>query len=738
ANRTSGNLQAPVSAPDIDDWREQRRDIADIGGYFHIPGSTGVDLSGDGDPQRLSAAFVTPGFFSTLGVTPMLGRLPREDEMVRGGPDRVVVLSHRFWQRQFAGSRGVADSTITLGNESYRVLGALAPGMRFPSEDVDVYIPYSSIPDASIPRIRVVRILDVVARARDGVPMERVQLEMRATTKRLAATYAENTAWDDATVAPLHDAVTGGVRRSLWVLLGAVGFVLLIACVNVASLQLARATARSREIAVRMALGAGRGRVIRQLVTESAVLGLAGGVAGLVLAKGGLHALLALGSGQIPRGAEVTLDAGLAGFALCVSVVCGVLFGLAPAVLASGNVQQTLRSGGRGVAGSGDRLRNALVIGEVALAVMLVIGGGLMTRSFIALMHEDPGFRPDNLLALNFTLSTSRLANFRDAYRQIIEAARAQPGVLAAGAVKNAPFNGNGEVNSFRIPGMVIPSGEESPTATVLHVSDGYFATIGARMLEGREFAPQDRADAPPVVVVNEAFARRWFAGIRATEQRILLGNTAVPIVGVVNDIRQVSMSTPAVPTIYVHNQQNGRVQTTLVVRTAGDPMALANAMRQVVWSVDRLQPITSVFTFDDAVHGALARPRLLTVLLGAFGGLGLLLGAVGLYGVLAYLVSQRQREIGIRIAIGAMPGAVSRMVVRRGLALTLIGVVIGVAGALATSRYMAEVLYGIAPTDPATFVGVAVVLLGVAALASWIPARRAAAVDPVVVLRLE
>ncbi len=740
ANPSAGMLQASVSPVDLDDWRAQRKQVADIGGFWYAAGGSGIDLTGLGDPQRLSAVFFTPGFFSTLGVIPPRGRLPREDEMVRGGPDKVILLTHAFWQRQFGGSAEVINAHLTLGGNPYLVLGVLPPTFRYPAGDVDVYVPYSTIPDDAIPRIRPVRILEVVARMGDGVSIEAADAELDAIAARIASEYPDNAAWAATTTLPLRDAVTGDVRGGLLLLLGAVAFVLLIACVNVASLLLARATARSREIAVRAALGAGRGRIVRQLLTESTVLSLTGGLVGLAVGIGGTRALLALSAGQLPRGADVRIDGFVLLFTLGVSLTTGLLFGLVPALRASaGNLQAALRAGGRGMAGDGgNRLRHGLVITEVALAMMLVVGGGLMTRSFVSLLRVDPGFRPDSLLVLNFTLSTSRHADYRQVYQQILEAVRAVPGVTAAGVMKDAPLRGTGERNGFTLPGMVVPEGTDSPTAQVLHVSDGVFRAIGARMIDGREFTPADRRDAPLVIVVNEAFARQWFPGERATGKHILLGDTRVEIIGVVNDIRQRAMATPAEPTFYLHVQQNGRVRMNVMARTRGEPLAMTAALRDAVWSVDRQQPITSVFTFDEAMNDSLARPRLLTVLLGIFGVLGLLLGAIGLYGVLSYLVNQRQRDIGVRLALGARPGDVLQMVVRRGLVLATIGVTIGVVGSLALGRFLAGVLYDVEPTDPVTLLGVTTVLLGVAALASWLPARRAARVDPVVTLREE
>jgi predicted permease len=752
ANRTANQLQAPVSPVDLDDWRTGRRVIEDIGGHFYAEGSTGVDLTGRGDPRRLSTVFFTPGFLTALGIAPVEGRLPREDEMVRGGHDTVVLLTHAFWMREFGGSRQAIGSPITLNGRSHDVLGVLPPTLRFPTGDADVFVPYSTIPDTSIPRIRPVRVLGVVARARPGVSEEDVRAEMLAITRGLAERYPEDRAWDAATVRPLHDVVTGPVREGLLVLFGAVAFVLLMTSANVASLQLARAATRGREIAVRLALGARRDRIVRQLLTESLVLAALGGAAGIALGRAGLAGLLALSAGQLPRAAEVGLDATVLAFAIGTSLLAGLLFGLAPALRAtSPGLQQTLREGGRSMAGAeSTRLRTGLVVAEVALAMVLVVGAGLMGRSFMALLHVDPGFRSDHLVAVQFTIDPRRHAGPEGAdpaagspytlyYQQIIDTVRTLPGVAAAAAVKDPPFRGNGERNGFRLPGQTIRPGQDAPSATTIHVSAGYFATIGARMVQGREFTAADRAGAPLAVVVNEAFERQYFPGERAAGKKLLMGEQVpVEIVGVVNDIRQVAMAEPARPTMYVHNLQNSRVKTTIVARTHGDPLAMAPAIRDVVWSLDPQQTITAIFTFDDAVDRALARPRLLAVLLGGFGALGLVLGTLGVYGVLVYLVGQRQREIGVRLALGAQPGRVLAMFVRRGLALAVTGIAIGLAGALALSRYLATVLYGVGPADAATLAGVAAILVAAAAVASWLPARRAARVDPAVTLRAE
>ena len=743
-NAASQNLEAPSSVNDLEDWRTQRRVIAEIGGWLYQPGGSGIDLTGRGEPKRLEAAFITPGFFPTLAVRPIAGRLPREDEMVRGGPDRNIVLSYRFWQREFNSDASIFDRTLTLSGEPYRVLGVLPESFRFPGEDVDVFVPYSSIPDAGIPHIRQVRILAVVARMKPGVSVARASAEIGAISKRLAQQYPEDKNWDDTKVMPLRDSIVGKVRTGLLVLLGAVGFVLLMACVNVASLMLARAAVRERELAVRVALGAGRWRLVRQLLTESLVLAGIGGAVGLGVAVLGMRALVALSGDQLPRTSEVHLDGTVLLFSLAITIVTGVLFGLVPALRStSPSVGLALREGGRGMAGgTSQRMRNLLVGTEVALAVVLVVGAGLMTKSFVRLLQVDPGFRPDHLLVVNFTIATSRYqeiqGRYRTYYTSVLDRVRALPGVLGAGAAKDVPLKGNGEQYSFLPEGMTIGSTEERPNAQLLHISDGFFKALGVPIVAGREFERGDDSTKHAVFVINETAAKKWFPGRNAVGRTLKVGEAPITIIGVVGDMKQLAIDEAPKPAVYIHNLQNSRVRVNLMVRTRGDPMSMARPVEDAIWSLDKDQTITSVATFDQLMGEAVARPRFLTVLLGLFGVLGLVLGVLGLYGVLAYLVNQRQREIGVRIALGARSADVIRMVVGRGLALTASGVVVGLAGAFLLTRFMQGVLFDVAPSDPSTFVLVAVALFGVAAAASYIPARRATRVDPASALRAE
>ncbi len=731
-----------VSAVDLDDWRAQRTDFGQVSGFWYTPGASGIDLTGGRQAQRLSAAFVERDFFSTLGVAAEFGRLPRTDELVRGGNVRVLVLSHGFWQRQFGGSPTVIDSTLTLRGAPYTVLGVLPAGFRYPSDGVDVYVPYATITDEMAPRIRWNRFLTGFARLKPGVTIARAREQADVASHRLASQFVEDSAFGGATVERMRSAMTGPVRSSLLVLFGTVGLVLLLACVNLASLQLARGAGRAHEVAIRRSLGATRGRIARQLLTESLVLSVTGAAVGLALGLLGTRALLSLTAGQIPRAAEVGLDGHVLLFTLGLAGVTGVLSGLVPAIRTSaGELQQTLREGGRAMAG-GHRLRSGLVVFEIALALVLAAGASLMTESFVHLLRVDTGFRPDHLVAVNFTLNPDQAVDssgYQGFYQRVIERARALPGVIAAGAAQYAPFQGLGEQGRFLPEGMQVAAGAQWPQTYIQRVSDGYFHAIGTPIIAGREFRPDENQKTPLGVLVNKTLADRYFPGLNPVGRKIDLGGAGpVPIVGVVGDIRQSAIDEPAPPLVYVDNMQSPRVKTTLVLRTSGDPLAAARNVRAVIQSIDPDQPITSVFTFDQLVQDAVARPRALTTVLGAFGALGLILGALGIYGVLAYLVSQRRREIGVRMALGADRRRVLGMIVRRGLVLALAGIAVGLPAAFGFAHLIRGVLFGVEPGNPLAFAAVAGVLLLVALGASYLPARRAARVDPAIALRAE
>jgi predicted permease len=660
--------------------------------------------------------------------------------MVRGSNDKLVVLSRTFWQRQFGSAQSVIGQRMNLGGESYEIVGVMPESFRFPSPLVDVYIPFSTIPDGSIPRIRPVRVLSVVARMKPGVTIAQADAELNTIARGLADEYPDNKIVAAASVAPLQQSIVGKVQTSLYVLLGAVGFVLLIASVNLASLLLARATARERELAIRAALGAARGRLVRQLFTESMVLALAGGALGVLVSQVGARLLLQLAGGQLPRAEDVGLDARVVLFTALVAIVTGAIFGLVPAVRASSpQLQGALREGARGATSSTGGLRSALVVTEVALAMILVVGAGLMTRSFVKLLGVDLGFASDHRLAVNYTISTARHTTGPErfaVYQQMLDKVRTVPGVIAAGAIRDLPFRGDGENVGFLPPGASPGPNGQTPTATLMFTSDGFFNAMGIPLLAGRDLSPADRADAPPVFVINQAMAKQFFPNQNPVGQALTIGNQRVQIVGLVGDVRQNSIDEAPAPRVYASVYQIFRVKVNLVVRTREEPALMIKRVEDAIRSVDPQQTMTAAFTLDDAVSEAVSRPRLLTVLLGLFGAMGLVLGALGIYGVLAYLVTQRTREIGVRLALGAQASDVRRMIVGSGLRLAAIGVGIGLVGAFALTRLMQGVLYGVSASDPLTFVVVAAALLLVAALASWLPARRATKVDPLEALR--
>ena len=538
---------------------------------------------------------------------------------------------------------------------------------------------------------------------------------------------------------PLHEAVTGDVRAGLLVLLGAVGFLLLIACVNVANLMLTRATARERELAVRAALGAGPGRLVGQLLTESLVLAMLGGALGVLLAVWGTELLLAFSVKQLPRLQEVRVDGAVLGFAMGATLFTGVLFGLLPAMRArSPQLAPVLKAAGRGLAGGGGaRLRNALVVTEVALAVMLMAGAGLAVRSLMSLLSVEPGFRAEGAVVVSFSASSGERPT-RQYLAEVLERVREVPGVEVAGTAKNLPLEGVGEPAPLVMAGQPL-SAADAPRVNYLHVSNDYFRAMGIPLMRGRAFTSQDKGEGPPALMVNEAFVRRFLPGGDAVGKAIQWdGDKEASIVGVVGDVRQESLSEPAPPTVYIHVLQNSRSRVNLVVRGKGAPLQLAAAVRQAIWSVNPDQTITRITTLEEVVGSSVARPRLIAGLLGLFAVLALVLGAVGIYGVLSYTVGQRQREIGVRLALGARPAEVLRMVLNGGMRLAGLGAALGVAGALVLSRVMGSILYGVAPHDPLAFGAAVVLLMGVALVACLVPARRAMRVDPAVTLRAE
>lgn len=728
-----------VSEPDLLDWREQSSLTEAMGGYFYRDGGTGMDMTGTGDPERIATALVTDGFFETLGTPAMIGRYLRPEENVAGN-DRVIVISHGFWTRRFGADPGILGQSITLNNEPFQIVGVMPPDLTYPAEGtLDAWIPLSVFGPESIGRARASRFMSVIARVKPGVSEDQLTAEMSGISARLASEHPEqNAGWDNVTVASIRESIIGEVRQPLMVLMVAVAMLLLVACVNIASLLLARATGRQQELAVRAALGAGRARITRQLVTESLTLAILGGLLGIALAFVAVRALRVAGASELPRAGEIGIDGVVLAFTFAVSIVSGLLFGIIPAVRASANLEQSLRAGARGtVGGTGQKLRKGLVIAEVALAVILVVGAGLATKSFARLTSVDPGFRPENALVVNlstpdFDTPAARL----DYYYRVLEAIGAVPGVQAAGSARDIPLRGVGEMIRPQVPDRPSPAGK-GPSAQRHHVSIDYFKALGVPLRQGRTFEMTDRSDAPNVIVINEAMARRFWPGEDPIGQVLDVGYETT-VIGVVGDVRQAGLAEPVEPALYHHALQQFRSRMTIVVRTAGDPLQYANSVRQAIWAVNPTQTITNVTTLESVLGTAVARPRLLAWLLALFGIIGLVLGALGIFGVLAYAVTQRQREIGVRVALGAPPRSVLGLVVGQGLVLATIGVLLGMLVAFMLTASMQSVLYGIEASDPLTFVQVALVLMAAALLASWLPARRALGIDPATALRYE
>jgi predicted permease len=726
------------SVPDIEDWRTHSKSLEAAGAYQYAEGRTGIDLLGDGEPVRLQMSFVTDGFFQTLGSAPLLGRTLQAQDHVHGQAN-VLVLSYGLWQRRFGGAADVVGRTVTLDNKPSTVVGVMPRGFDFPSPNVEAWMPVALFTQQSVPwEQRGSRWLAAVGRLKPGVTLEAARAELGTVARALEAEHPDSNArFGGATVVPLHESMVGEVKASLLVLLGAVAFILLIACANLANLLLARGTVREQELAVRAALGASPGRLARQLITESLILAFAGGVLGLGVAVLGAEGLVHLASGKLPRASEVRLDGAVLAFTLGLTALTGVLFGLVPALRATSPALQPLLKGaspGQG-AGGGKRLRSGLVVAEVALAVVLASGAGLAARSFEHLLSTDMGFEPKGLAVVSFSIGSAHSQDRLEYFQRVMEAVRAVPGVESAGTAKTVP--GQTDVEQVRLP---LPGQPDALVrANVLHISRDYFRTLRIPLKSGRDFTDDDRRgdNAQLVMVVNETFVRRYGLQGDPVGQVIDLGSP-VMIVGVVGDTLQAGPSEPAEPMIYLHVLQNTRSGVNLLVRGQGDPLRVAADVQRAIWSVDRNQTITRVTTLEHLMSEVVARPRLLAVLMGLFAALGLLLGAVGIYGVLAYTVSQRRREIGVRLALGATPRDVLRMVVGGGLRLVGLGVGVGLAGALALARLMESVLYGVPPHDPLTFATVVVGLLGVALIASWLPARRATRVPPATVLRSE
>ncbi len=724
----------PVSPPAFADWRRENHSFERLAAFC----GGHANLTGDAEPARLESLRVSADFFAALRVTPQFGRafLPGED---RAGAGRVAVLSDALWRRRFAADPKAVGRTLTLDNESYAVVGVLPAQFRF-AGDAQVFLPLTFNGDEGANR--GAHFLSVVGRLKPGVSLAQASTELTALAGRLGQEYAEDKDWSVALL-PMQEEVVGAMRTPLFILLGAVAFVLLIACANVANLLLTKASARQKEIAIRAALGANRTRIIRQLLVESVTLSLGGGVLGWLFAYWGLDLLRYVAADHLPRAQEVGLDARVLGFTLLVSALTGIVFGLAPAWQAARlDMNERLKEGGRGAASERrNHTRGLLVISEVALSLVLLIGAGLLLKSLASLRAVDPGFRPGNVLTLQLSLPETRYARNEQRGAFVAEAVRrleALPGVRAAGAASSLPLSGGMNSYSFEIEGGGAPAGEHL-SAEQDSVTPNYFAALGMTLVRGRLFTAQDRASAQPVVVINETVARRFFPNQDPLGRRITIaGPDPGAIVGIVRDVKQYALDRESPPHIYSPQSQKPDTDVTLFVRADGPPMNLASAARAAILGVDHDQPVSEVQPLERVLNDSVAQRRLTLWLLGAFALVALLLAAVGIYGVVAYSVARRTPEIGIRLALGAQRSDVLAMVFKQGMALTLIGIALGLAGAFALTRFLSTLLFGVAAADPATFALVSLALAVVASLACLIPARRATKVDPLAALRRE
>jgi putative ABC transport system permease protein len=758
-NPARGVQAGTPSPPDFREWRQRTQAFEQMAAFYEED----YNLSGTGEPERLSGAVASANFFSTLKVNAAAGRTFQPDEE-QFGAHRVAVLSHGLWQRRFGGNTQILGQTINLNNQPYTVIGIAPPDFQLAGVRAELWTPMAFAPGDRY-NTRGNHFLNVVARLKPGMSIAQAQADMDVITRQLAEAHEMN-AGLGAKVVPMHEEAVGSYRPALLVLLGAVGFVLLIACANVANLLLARSAARQKEFALRATLGASRLRTVRQLLTESLLLSVLGGGLGLLLAMWGVDLLVALSPAELPRVAEIGVDGRVLTFTLSLSVLTGIVFGLAPALQASHlDLNEALKEGGRSVTGGKRtrRLRGALVVAEIALSLVLLAGAGLLINSFWHLTQVSPGFKTDNLLTMQIALPESKYPpgephRVQALYRQLLERVATLPGVQSVGATSSLPLAAGGWGKLLSVEGRPAPPSLETiPLVQYRHVSANYFSTLGVSPVKGRLFTEQDNANSPPVALINEEMARRFFPGEDPVGKRIWMGppesmlpGGALPqgysfprltIAGVVNDVKHQGLNQQAGPEVYTpHSQGAGETQRSmfLAVRTTVDPLSLAAAVRNEVRAVDKDQPVADVQTMEQRLAASLAGPRFNMLLLGLFAAVALALAAVGLYGVMAYGVTQRTHEIGIRMALGAQRSNVLRLVVRQGMLMALVGVALGLAASFALTRVMASLLFGVSATDPLVFTIIALLLAVVAFIASYIPARRAIKVDPMTALRYE
>ena len=746
-----------ASVPKYNIWRAQTQVLEDVAAFDS--GGPGINVSGGDRPEQLKGIHVSYEFFDLFGARPVLGRtFSKEEDRPRGG--NVVVLSNGLWQRRFGSDPHIIGKGIALGGESYTIIGVLASGFAF-DPPADLYLPFQADPNS----VQQAHYFGAAARLKPGISLGAAQASLKLAGEEFRRKFPDggNGPRVSFTAEPLQQTIVREVRPALFILLGAVGFVLLIACANVANLLLVRATGRAREIAIRAAIGAGRGRIIRQLLTESVLLSVIGDVVGLAVGSAGVRALLAVNPGNIPRigenGAAVTLDWRVLFFSLGLALLTGIIFGLFPALQASrANLSSTLKesSARSGSSLRQNKARGLLVISEMALALVLLVGAGLLIRTFAALHSVNPGFDPHNVLTMDTSLTGSHFdqtAPISDMARQAIERIEALPGVEAAAASCYLPLEG-GLGLGFSIVGRPANDQQSQGGAGWAYVTPRFFDVFKVPVLRGRGFTERDAAGAPGVALINEAMARRFWPHENPIGQQIIIGAGMGPafaepareIIGIVGDARDAGLNQDPVNEMFVPLSQvrdgvmalnNRFMPLTWVVRTKVAPFSLADPIKRIFQQAADL-PVGHIRTMDQVVVQSTARDQFNTLLLGIFAFVAILLASIGLYGLMAYSVEQRTLELGIRLALGADPAALYRMIVGQAMILALAGIVIGLAAAYALTRLMASMLFGVKPTDPVVFISVATLLGAVAFLASYIPARRAVGIDPAVALRYE
>ncbi|HUL14642.1 MAG TPA: ABC transporter permease [Terriglobales bacterium] len=736
-----------VSYENYLDWRDQSHSFESMEAMY----ATNMTLTGKELPERVVARMVTAGFFPLLGVSPRIGRnFYREEDRAGGTP--VAILSYALWQSRFGGAGDVLGKSFSLDARTYTVVGVLPPGFQF-FQPADVFLPFhpwaKTLPDDRNWHPGILP----VARLKPGISIEQARAEMQTISKRLEQQYPLYNTGDSSDVVPVHEQLVQNSRPALLLLLGAVSFVLLIACVNVANLLLARGASRGREVAIRTALGAGRGRVIRQLLTESVLLSLAGGGVGLLIASFALGPLLKIAGGSLPQTGPVGLDGWVLAFTAAIAILTGLLFGIFPALrTARLDLRETLNEGSRGsTAGPGHhRMRNALLCMEISFAMLLLVGAGLLLRSFSRLQDVPPGFQVDHLLVADIPLARAVYAKPEQRYEfydRLVEAARNLPGVRTAGAATFLPVSGGGSIIHFNITGRPPKSPNDFIAAGYRAVTPGYLETLDVPVLQGRLINPADTEHAPAVVVINATMAHTYFPSENPLGKRLQLGATpeneipTMEIVGVVGDVRP-GLGVDPQAEMYLPYRQADQIlpvfSLSIVLRTANDPSAETSSLRAALAQIDPGVPLVNVRTMETNMEGTVAQPRFRTWLIGIFAGLALALAGVGVYGVMFYSVTQRTSEIGVRVTLGARPEDVFRIIIAEALRTAFLGVVIGLVSAAALTRMLKAFLFGISAYDPLTFAGVALILTFVAVAASYFPARRAMRVDPMVALRYE